>query len=156
MTISAVDASTSQNMELTAMTSKVMDKDDFLNLLITQLQNQDPLNPTDSTEFTAQLAQFSSLEQLNNVNQNLQTLQLYQASINNAQTVSFIGKEVTAEKMMAQYPDRLVQSAVKGMLPKGALGRQMAKKLKIYAGSAHPHQAQNPQQLAIPGAVRKH
>ena len=97
MTISAVDASASQNMEVAALTSKVMDKDDFLNLLITQLQNQDPLNPTDSTEFTAQLAQFSSLEQLNNVNQNLQTLQLYQASINNAQTVSFIGKEVTAE-----------------------------------------------------------
>jgi len=97
MTISAVDASASQNMESSALTSKVMDKDDFLNLLITQLQNQDPLNPTDSTEFTAQLAQFSSLEQLSNVNQNLQTLQLFQASINNAQTVSFIGKEVTAE-----------------------------------------------------------
>lgn len=97
MTISAVDASASQNMELSALTSKVMDKDDFLNLLITQLQNQDPLKPTDSTEFTAQLAQFSSLEQLSNVNENLQTLQLFQASINNAQTVSFIGKEITAE-----------------------------------------------------------
>jgi len=97
MTISAVDATANQNKELSALTSKVLDKDDFLNLLITQLQNQDPLNPTDSTEFTAQLAQFSSLEQLNNVNQNLQTLQLFQASINNTQTVAFIGKEVTAE-----------------------------------------------------------
>jgi large subunit ribosomal protein L13 len=63
--------------------------------------------------------------------------------------------EVVAEKLMAKYPDRLVQSAVKGMLPKGPLGRQMAKKLKIYAGTAHPHHAQNPQQLAIPGAIRK-
>ena len=97
MTISGVDASTGQNMELASLTSKVLDKDDFMNLLITQLQNQDPLNPTDSTEFTAQLAQFSSLEQLSNVNQNIQTSHLYQASINNAQTVSFIGKEVTAE-----------------------------------------------------------
>ena len=76
--------------------SKEMDKDAFLNLLITQLQNQDPLNPTDSTEFTAQLAQFSSLEQLGNVNANLKQLQNFQASINNSQAVSLIGKEITA------------------------------------------------------------
>lgn len=75
-------------------TSTVMGKDDFLTLLLTQLQNQDPLNPTDSTEYTAQLAQFSSLEQLSNVNANLEYMQLYQASINNAQAVSFIGKEI--------------------------------------------------------------
>ena len=76
--------------------SKELDKDAFLNLLITQLQNQDPLNPTDSTEFTAQLAQFSSLEQLGNVNENLKQLQNFQASINNSQAVSLIGKEITA------------------------------------------------------------
>ena len=76
--------------------STAMGKDDFLTLLITQLQNQDPLNPTDSTEYTAQLAQFSSLEQLSNVNTNLEYMQLYQASINNAQAVSFIGKEIIA------------------------------------------------------------
>ena len=75
-------------------TSTAMGKDDFLTLLLTQLQNQDPLNPTDSTEYTAQLAQFSSLEQLSNVNANLEYMQLYQASINNAQAVSFIGKEI--------------------------------------------------------------
>lgn len=75
-------------------TSTSMGKDDFLTLLITQLQNQDPLNPADSTEYTAQLAQFSSLEQLSNVNANLEYMQLYQASINNAQAVSFIGKEI--------------------------------------------------------------
>jgi len=76
--------------------SQELDRDAFLNLLITQLQNQDPLNPTDSTEFTAQLAQFSSLEQLGNVNQNLKQLQDFQASINNSQAVSLIGKEITA------------------------------------------------------------
>ena len=75
-------------------TSTAMGKDDFLTLLLTQLQNQDPLNPTDSTEYTAQLAQFSSLEQLSNINANLEYMQLYQASINNAQAVSFIGKEI--------------------------------------------------------------
>ena len=77
-------------------TSQELGKDDFLTMLITQLQNQDPLNPTDSVEYTAQLAQFSSLEQLSNVNQNLEYLQMFQASINNAQAVSFIGKEITA------------------------------------------------------------
>ena len=69
-------------------------KDDFLNLLVTQLQYQDPLNPLESAEFTAQLAQFSSLEQLGNVNDNLEELKLYQASSNNAQAVDFIGKSV--------------------------------------------------------------
>ena len=76
--------------------SQELDRDAFLNLLITQLQNQDPLNPTDSVEFTAQLAQFSSLEQLGNVNDNLKQLQNFQASINNSQAVSLIGKEITA------------------------------------------------------------
>jgi flagellar basal-body rod modification protein FlgD len=77
--------------------SKTMGKEAFLTLLITQLQHQDPLNPADSTEFTAQLAQFSSLEQLSNVNENLNTLKLYQASINNAQAVAFIGKDIVAK-----------------------------------------------------------
>ena len=73
-----------------------MGKDAFLELLVTQLQYQDPLNPMDSTAFTAQLAQFSSLEQLNNVNKNLEYSRLYQSSINNSQAVSFIGKEIRA------------------------------------------------------------
>jgi flagellar basal-body rod modification protein FlgD len=89
---SAADSSS----QLTSLPSKVLDKDDFLNLLITQLQNQDPLNPTDSFEFTAQLTQFSSLEQLSNVNDNLNDLKNFQASINNSQAVSLIGKTVTA------------------------------------------------------------
>jgi len=76
--------------------TKTLDRDDFLNLLIAQLQHQDPLNPTDSTEFTAQLAQFSSLEQLGNINSNLKALELYQASINNSQAVAFIGKQIVA------------------------------------------------------------
>ena len=71
-------------------------KDDFLKLLVSQLQNQDPLNPMESTEFTAQLAQFSSLEQLTNMNKSLDYLLLYQTSINNAQAVGFIGKTVKA------------------------------------------------------------
>jgi flagellar basal-body rod modification protein FlgD len=76
--------------------SDSLGKDAFLNLLVTQLQYQDPLNPMDSADFTSQLAQFSSLEQLNNINESLGYLGLYNASINNSQTVSFIGKTVVA------------------------------------------------------------
>ncbi len=84
---------------------EVLGKEDFLNLLVTQLQNQDPLNPTDSTEFTAQLAQFSSLEQLTNVNDNLEQLQNFQASANNSQAVSLLGKEITASGNFLQLTD---------------------------------------------------
>ncbi|UCD77008.1 MAG: hypothetical protein JSW26_16440 [Desulfobacterales bacterium] len=96
MITEALNSGVSGGSPLAALPSKVLDKDDFLNLLITQLQNQDPLNPTDSVEFTAQLAQFSSLEQLGNVNDNLQELKNFQASINNSQAVSLIGKTITA------------------------------------------------------------
>jgi len=70
MITNEIASSTSGAAMLATTRAGAMGKDDFLNLLITQLQNQDPLNPTDSTEFTAQLAQFSSLEQLGNVNEN--------------------------------------------------------------------------------------
>ena len=74
--------------------TNVLDKDDFLKLLVTQLEAQDPLNPLESTEFTAQLAQFSSLEQLYTINDNMENLQLHQAAVNNVQAVSLIGKTV--------------------------------------------------------------
>jgi len=96
MALNAISTLTDNGTASSATKSKSLDKDAFLKLLTTQLQNQDPLNPTDSTEFTAQLAQFSSLEQLTNVNATLNTLNLYQASINNAQAVGFIGKDIIA------------------------------------------------------------
>lgn len=52
----------------------VLDKDAFLKMLLTQLQNQDPLNPMDNTEFSAQMAQFSTLEQMSNMNDQLSYL----------------------------------------------------------------------------------
>jgi len=57
-------------------------------------------------------------------------------------------KDTTAEKLMKEKPDRLVTYAITGMLPKTKLGRAMAKKLRVYAGPEHPHQAQNPTLLA--------
>lgn len=53
-------------------------------------------------------------------------------------------KSRTLAEMLAQYPDRVIRLAVHGMLPKNRLGRQMIKKLKVYAGPTHPHQAQQP------------
>ena len=60
-------------------------------------------------------------------------------------------KETTAKVMNANHPERLVEFAVKGMLPKGRLGRQMYKKLFVYAGEEHPHTAQKPQVFELKG-----
>ena len=54
-------------------------------------------------------------------------------------------KSETAEKRLERRPDRIIRDAVRRMLPKNKLGRQMLSKLKIYTGAEHPHQAQNPQ-----------
>ena len=58
-------------------------------------------------------------------------------------------REVTAEKMLKTHPERVIEWAVQGMLPKNRLGRAMVKKLKVYRGAAHPHQAQQPQALEV-------
>ena len=64
-------------------------------------------------------------------------------------------KETPADKLLASHPERLVEIAVKGMLPKGPLGRQIGRKLKGYAGPKHPHDAQQPETLTIAGAKRE-
>ena len=58
-------------------------------------------------------------------------------------------KTTSAEELKTKRPEDLVRFAVKGMLPKTRLGRQMIKKLKVYSGDAHPHSAQNPKPLTI-------
>lgn len=90
------DTSQFSSSGATAVGTSDKNQDMFFKLLITQLQNQDPTNPMDGTEFTAQLAQFSQLEKLDTMNSSLDYLQLYLASLNNAQTVDFIGKEIRA------------------------------------------------------------
>ncbi len=57
-------------------------------------------------------------------------------------------KTVPLEKLMAEQPEEVIRKAVWGMLPKGPLGRDMFKKLKVYKGGAHPHQAQTPVAMA--------
>ena len=58
-------------------------------------------------------------------------------------------KSITFDKLIDKAPERVIQGAVKGMLPRGPLGREMFKKLKVYAGDQHPHAAQQPQVLDI-------
>eukprot|EP01022_Parablepharisma_sp_SALTPOND_P007321 TRINITY_DN12992_c0_g3_i1.p2 TRINITY_DN12992_c0_g3~~TRINITY_DN12992_c0_g3_i1.p2 ORF type:complete len:150 (+),score=53.25 TRINITY_DN12992_c0_g3_i1:346-795(+) len=58
-------------------------------------------------------------------------------------------RSVNARRMLDTHPERVLIAAVKGMLPKNRLGRQMLKKLKVYVGPEHPHQAQQPQPLSL-------
>jgi large subunit ribosomal protein L13 len=58
-------------------------------------------------------------------------------------------KEVSLRRMLEEHPTRVIEHAVRGMLPKNRLGRRMIGKLKVYAGSDHPHQAQQPEPLEL-------
>ncbi|MDM5186614.1 50S ribosomal protein L13 [Bacillus sp. DX4.1] len=60
-------------------------------------------------------------------------------------------KQRTALEMRTKYPVQMLELAIKGMLPKGRLGRQMSKKLNVYAGAEHPHQAQKPEVYELRG-----
>jgi large subunit ribosomal protein L13 len=63
-------------------------------------------------------------------------------------------RQTSLKDMLKSHPERVIENAVKGMLPHNRLGRQMIKKLKVYTGDAHPHQAQNPQSLEVPEAQK--
>ena len=91
----AATASAKSDSKDTNKTNDIMGKEDFLTLLVTQLQNQDPLNPDDPTEFTAQLAQFSSLEQLFNLNESMDNVASSVSDSQKLSALSMIGKEVT-------------------------------------------------------------
>jgi large subunit ribosomal protein L13 len=60
-------------------------------------------------------------------------------------------KHIPFARMLKTHPERVIELAVKGMLPKNTLGRHMKEKLRVYPGSEHPHQGQNPQPLQIKG-----
>jgi large subunit ribosomal protein L13 len=67
------------------------------------------------------------------------------------QHTGYVGnlKSITLEKLLKEHPERAIQIAVKGMLPKGPLGRRMYRKLHVFGGNAHPHQAQQPKALEL-------
>ena len=100
-------------------------KDDFLQLLITKLQHQDPLKPMDDEDFIAQLAQFSSLEQMNNIAEGIATSNqwdfLQMQSLNNVMASGLIGREVTAD-FSGIYVDDTNQPTISFTLSEPAAG----------------------------------
>ncbi len=95
-TISGV-SDTSSLFQAPSTKEASLGKDDFLTLLIAQLQNQDPLNPADATEFTAQLAQFSQLEQLSNMNTKLETFAGMANQVERQSALGLMGEEVVVQ-----------------------------------------------------------
>jgi flagellar basal-body rod modification protein FlgD len=94
MAIQTIGATTTQPGVGQALAGKTVTQDDFLKLLIAQLQNQDPLKPMDNQEFAAQLATFNSLGQLIEINGKLGQLQNTQGSASQYNAASLIGKEI--------------------------------------------------------------
>jgi flagellar basal-body rod modification protein FlgD len=98
MSISSI--SPAANSDPTANVSKrktSLDQQDFFNLFITQLKNQNPLNPMDHFQMASQVAQFNSLETLNRIYQSVEIMGAYQASMNSLQAAGLIGKNVEFE-----------------------------------------------------------
>ena len=97
----------------TTAPSATLGEDDFLKLLIQELQNQDPLNPMSGSDYAAQLAQFSSVEQLSNINTTLQNSvtsnQQLTQSISNSLAATFIGKQVKASESSFDFTSGTVQ-----------------------------------------------
>jgi flagellar basal-body rod modification protein FlgD len=90
----ATDLATSKLTSGDVANANELGKNDFLKLLVAQLEAQNPLDPQKAEDFSAQLAQFSSLEQLTNVNENLKTIESFEQAVNNASLVNLIGKNV--------------------------------------------------------------
>ncbi|KUO52536.1 MAG: hypothetical protein APF76_05755 [Desulfitibacter sp. BRH_c19] len=124
MDISKTSTYNTQQDDLSRTVKKELGKDEFLHLLVTQLKNQNPLEPMDDKEFIAQMAQFSSLEQLQNMNESISltteaTLEvLYNqremaASIVLSEAVSYIGKKVRAIDPEIEEPIEGIVTSVK-------------------------------------------
>ncbi|NOX99725.1 MAG: hypothetical protein GXP30_08365 [Verrucomicrobia bacterium] len=76
---------------------QTLGKEDFLQLLVAQLQAQDPLDPQSAEDFSAQLAQFSALEQMTNINTTLEQSQKFEQAINNSALINLIGKNIDSQ-----------------------------------------------------------
>ncbi|ANM30534.1 hypothetical protein ABI59_14550 [Acidobacteria bacterium Mor1] len=105
--------------------SNELGRNEFLQLLVAKLENQDPLNPAQDTEFIEQLATFSSLEQLISANDNLENLALGQGSLINAQALSLLGKEaLSASDGLIELRDGLPEKMVYE-LPEGVQNAEL-------------------------------
>jgi flagellar basal-body rod modification protein FlgD len=97
MAISSINGAAPSAQPAQPKASGEITRDDFMKLLIAQLQNQDPLSPLDNQEFAVQLAQFNSLEQLVGLNEKLESLASQQGLVSQFSSTALIGKEVAAK-----------------------------------------------------------
>ena len=108
--ISDVTSTTSAITSTTCSTSSVsLDKDDFLTLLVAQLENQDPLNPQEGAEYVAQLAQFSALEQAMTTNETLEGLTEIVQSMSGSVALNMLGQTVTIESSSFEFDGNSVE-----------------------------------------------
>lgn len=105
-------------------------KDDFLKLLITQLTNQNPMNPLQDTQFIAQMAQFSSLEQITNMNESLGKMT---AKLNSERGISTLGKVVELDLGNGESVTGVVEKATLGENPEISVGNIFYDMSKIKA-----------------------
>jgi len=92
----AASTTQSQSTASTTGSAQTLNETDFLSLLTTELQNQDPLNPSDGSDMAAQMAQFASVEQLTNINTQLTNMASSQSSLQNTMAANMIGENVVA------------------------------------------------------------
>lgn len=98
---SATSSSTTKSASLTGASEKALGKDAFLQLLVTQMQNQNPLDPQDNSEFVAQLAQFSSLEGISSLNESVTSISSALGSSRALQASSLVGRSVVVQNNQA-------------------------------------------------------
>lgn len=113
--ILASSQTAAQTLAASTSATPALGKEDFMKLLLAQLEHQDPMNPQDDAQFVTQLATFSSLEQLQTANGNLENLALGQSNLINSQALNLIGKNALVEsgdsvRVKGGVPDSIVYS----------------------------------------------
>ena len=109
MNVSPVGSSTTTST--TTASSSATEKDQFLRLLITQIQNQNPMDPLDNAEFTSQLSQFAMLEELEQMNASLEQNMVYSQSLNNTMLLGLVGKQAVVEGDQVNMADGDISSS---------------------------------------------
>ncbi|NLX18688.1 MAG: flagellar hook assembly protein FlgD [Desulfobulbus sp.] len=113
ISVSGITSTETATTKTNATKTSALGQEQFLTLLVAQLQHQDPLNPSDPTEFTAQLAQYSQLEQLFNLNDSMKLLAMAQNNSERLSSLSLIGQEVVVEESEFSFQAAPVQIGYK-------------------------------------------
>ena len=140
-TATTAASTTSSTSSTTKSSTSSLGKDDFLKILVAQLQNQDPLNPMDNTQFISQMAQFSSLEQMQSLNQ---TLTLSQAYNMVGKTISVTGNVANdgSQTTITGQVDSIVNSGGIAYLVVGDMKIPYGSDMTVLASQDKPHYTQ--------------